>query len=191
MNWSVWLVVSTVAWAGQSLTTADLRTALAKYQGMESLDVTFKQTKTLKDMDFTVESEGRMFIQMPDLVRWQMTKPSAVKVELNRDQITVESSGKSNKVDTAAIPPAQRREFLNMFNWLKLDADAIAATYDVSRLGPNQYAFNSRSPDSMFKTLEMQMSKNGHVESMRFKEKSDDEIVLRFGSPKMKYAKKK
>jgi hypothetical protein len=183
--------VSTAVSAGQPVPVEDLRAALKKYQGLATMEVGFKQTKILKDMDFKVESEGHMSITMPDLVVWQMTKPSAMKVELNKDQIRMDSAGQTNKVDTNSIPPAQRREFLNMLNWLKLDADAIAALYEVTRLAPNQYQFAARDQDTLFKTLEMKLDKGGHVESMRFKEKSGDEILLRFSQPKLKYAKKK
>lgn len=180
-----------MAWAAESVAVEDLRTALKQYQGMESLEVDFKQTKSLKDMDFKIESEGHMSLQMPDLVRWQLNKPSPLKVELNRDTITMETGGKSNRVETKDIPPAQRREFLNMLNWLKLDADSIAALYTVNRLGPDAFEFIARDQNAMFKTLEMNLNKSGHVKSMRFKEKSGDEMLLRFDKPKVKYAKKK
>ncbi len=186
MKLIIWLIVSINAGAAP-VSVEDLRTALKKYQGMSSLDVDFKQTKTLKDMDFKVESEGHMSIEMPDVVRWQMTKPSSMKVELNREHITIESDTGKNQIDSTAIPPAQRQEFLNMFSWLKLDADVIAKNYTVTRLGPNQYNFAANDGASLFKSLEMTLDKDGHVKDMRFREKSDDEMFLRFSKPKVKY----
>lgn len=190
MKLIVWLIVSSV-WAVQPVTVEDLRSALKKYQGMTNLEVDFKQIKTLKDMDIKVESEGHMSIEMPDLVRWQMTKPSSMKVELNRDHITIESASAKNNVDTAQIPVAQRQEFLNMFNWLKLDADAIAKSYSVTKTGRDAYTFAANDSGAMFKSLDMTLDKDGHVKDMRFKEKSDDEMFLRFSKPIVKYAKKK
>lgn len=164
----LWLVVSTAS--------ADLKTALKKYQNVESLTVGFEQMKILKDMDFRLKSEGQMSVTPPNHIIWEVRKPAPLKFELDTEDAN------------SAIPEKQRREIAQMILWLRLDPDALSKDYEVVENSPNSFSFTAKNKDGVFKSMQLTL-KNGFAETVTLDENSGDRIALKFARPNVKYKK--
>jgi len=176
--------------AASPVAPAELKTALAKYQAMASLEVPFKQIKTLKDIQLRLESEGILKVQLPNRVEWKVLKPQPLEMVLEQDKVTVKSDGKEDTFRASEGSAKDQRSFHDLLNWLRLDADALTRDYQVSRLSPNRYRFVAKNPDSVIKALNMDLSKAGHLQKLTFEEAAGDEIRIEFGIPQVKYQRK-
>lgn len=176
------------AGASSAFDAVALKRVLSKYQSMSSLQVAFKQTKTLKDIQLKLESEGVLKVQLPNKVEWKITKPQPLEMMLDQETITLSSDGKTSVFRMSEGSTKDQRAFHAMLNWLRLDADALLKDYDVTELGKNRYRFAAKKGDTGMKALIMTVNKNGHVETLTFEEIAGDEILIRFGAPKVVYA---
>jgi len=177
MNLILWLVVSSWANPTGGLTAEQLQESLKKYQGLERLEVDFKQTKHFKDMDVKIESQGHLSVRPPGHVVWEVRKPAPVKLELTPETLD-------------KIPPAHRREMQALIDWLKLDAKAIHERFFVYPM-KDVFEFQSRDPNSLFTRIFMDLNRAGHVDKLQFVEKSGDQIDFHFSKPVVKYLVKK
>jgi hypothetical protein len=177
----------------QKVDVSELRKALRFYQSIERLEVDFKQTKILKDIALELKSEGRMTLSLPHRVQWKILKPQPLTVELEQQKVTIQSATATQTFSQSENPSAKdRKNFETMLSWLKLDPDAIAANYFISKIAENQYRFVSQeTSDPVFKALEMELLPAGHVSKLRFQESSGDEIRIQFSKPVVVYRKNK
>jgi outer membrane lipoprotein-sorting protein len=193
--WSFLLVP--LCWAlAAAETPVDLQTlqkALKSYQSIDRLDVDFKQTKILKDINLELKSEGHLTVKAPDQVEWKILKPEPMTVTLEQQKITIKSASGTQSYQQAENPSAQDREsYATLLTWLKLDAGAIAEKYTVTALGKNRYRFVAKDPhEPMIKALEMDMGSDNHVHQLVFDEVSGDQMRLAFGKPKVIYRLRK
>jgi outer membrane lipoprotein-sorting protein len=181
------------AWAAaeKPVTVEELQKALTKYQAIERLDVDFKQTKTLKDIQLDLKSEGHLTLKMPAAVEWKILKPQPMTVILADQKITIQSASSTQTFSQAENPSAKdRQSFQTMLTWLKLDAAAISDKYNVTETGPREYRFVAKDPkEPVVKSLAMKMDPSGHVANLLFEEVSGDSIQLNFSMPKVTYKK--
>lgn len=187
------LTATSVARGAQAkpVDVTELKKALSFYQSIERLDVDFKQTKTLKDIQLGLKSEGHLTLNLPDHVTWMVVKPQKMTVDLVQDKITIQGPSETQTFSQSQNPSAKdRRGFATMLSWLKLDADAIAARFNVNQTDTHHYLFAAKDPEPMFKSLEMELSPAGHVNKLIFHEASGDEIKIQFSKPTVKYRKK-
>ncbi len=165
---------------------ADLKKALANYQVISRLEVDFKQTKILKGMKTKLESSGRLILERPGKVEWRVLDPQELTVILEPGKIAVTNA--EGKTETFSIGevgnPRDQRNLEDMLNWLKLDADLIAAAYDVTRVDATTLDFQAKRADSAMKKLRMKLTPKGDVRELKFTEASGDEMVIAFGTPK-------
>ncbi|MGZ3723189.1 MAG: LolA family protein, partial [Bdellovibrionales bacterium] len=146
-------------------------------------------TKTLKDIQLDLKSEGHLTLQRPDQVEWKILKPQPMTVNLAQQKITIKSASSTQTFSQADNPSTKdRQSFATMLTWLKLDATAIADKYKVTETGTRQFRFVSKDPNEpVIKSLEMQMDDSGHVSNLLFEEVSGDSIRLAFAKPKVTY----
>ncbi len=194
--WSfTWVIALSGALAAASTPVGreELKTALARYQAIKRLDVDFKQTKSLKDLNLTLNSEGHLNLIPPDHVQWKITKPQPLTVDLEQQKITIRSASGTETFSQSENPSEKdRKSFAMMLTWLKLDADAILQKYTVSKLKSRTFRFVTKDPgEPMLKSLEMELTEAGHVATLLFQEASDDEMRLVFARPKVIYRKAK
>ena len=180
-----------VAEAQLPVTLAGLQKALGKYQEMESLEVDFHQIKSLKDVQIQLESSGHLSVSESNRIEWKVFKPEPLKVVLENNTISVGLNGKSETFHAGDGPSGKDREGMNdLLNWLKLDAQAIMKSYDVTRLKTSTYRFVSKKKQSTLISLNMQLSNAGYVSKLTFYEASGDEIEITFAQPKIKSLRK-
>jgi hypothetical protein len=172
---------------------AELAKALDRYHSIARLKVDFKQKKFLKDMDMAIESEGELKLEPPGLVVYQIQKPSKMKVTLDPEQIKIENgSGPSATVQTiktSTIPgESEKRNLKAMVTWLKMDPHALSEEYEISSDHASHFRFQPRQiAQSPFRSLEMELSKEGHVTHLTMNEQSGDRIEFFFETPKITY----
>jgi len=193
--WSFLLVPLSLAWgaAEKPVDLATLQKALKSYQSIDRLDVDFKQTKILKDINLELKSEGHLTVKAPDQVEWKIVKPEPLTVTLEQQKVTVKSSSGTQSYQQSENPSTKDREsYATLLTWLKLDAGAIADKYNVTELAKNHYRFVSKDPhEAMIKALEMEMAPDNHVSKLIFDEVSGDQMRLAFGKPKVTYRSQK
>jgi outer membrane lipoprotein-sorting protein len=176
---------------GALLASGNLKTALAKYQNIERLDVTFEQTKTLKDMDLKIKSSGNLTLVPPGKVEWNVIKPQPLFVTLEPGKITVTADGKTETYKPGqGGTQADRKNLEDLLNWMRLDAEAIERDYFVAQEDPGVFTFQSRREGASLKHLTMWLTKNGDVKKLVFQEASGDKMEIAFGTPKVKTRKK-
>lgn len=164
-----------------------LQRALAFYQSIKHLEVDFKQTKILKDLNLRLASEGHLTLALPDRVIWKIEKPQSMSVDLNQEKITIQSSTNTQTYSATENPSVQdRQNFATMLSWLKLDARAIAGKYEVRELAKRRYLFIAKETKAaVLKSLEMELTPAGHVAKLIFQEISGDEMRIQFAKPKV------
>lgn len=188
--WSTVLLFALPAFVGAastSVTKPELEKALGFYQSIKRLEVDFKQTKILKDIQLELKSEGHMTMILPDHVQWKILKPEPMTVDLEQQKITIRSSAGNQTFSQADNPSARdRKSFSTMLSWLKLDASAIMSQYDVQRPAARRFRFVAKDKDEpLLKSIELALTPAGHVATLLFQEISGDEIRLEFSKPKV------
>lgn len=173
----------------QAIDERELAKRLQFYQSIATLDVEFKQVKTLPDLKVKLESEGKLKLMRPDQVIWEITKPSRVLIQFKDRQVRVESGiGAEQSVQTWKLddmPKGKDSKSINaLMPWLQLDANALSKLYKVSSLGPNKLRFDPKEPDkSAFKRIEITLSSNGRLDLLHIEESSGDEMDIHFKTP--------
>src|SRR6185312_8598115 len=129
-----------VAIAGELISEKELTEKLKLYASISTLDVSFRQTKTLKDMNLQLKSEGRLQLRRPDRVVWEITQPSPVRVSLDHSQIEIQTgTGPDTQVQTiktGEAPSEQAAQSLTaLIAWLSLDSHALASQYLITSSG--------------------------------------------------------
>lgn len=187
--WSIALLMALPAWSSNltPVEPAKLQKILNFYKSISSMEVDFKQTKTLKDIDLKLQSEGTLKVVPPKFVQWKILKPEPLTVELEDQKITIQSSSKTQTFSQSEGPSAQdRKSFSRMLSWLKMDAQAIAEGYDIWQSGESRYRFTSKDEKEPAVTaLDMQLDKSGYVTMLKIEEASGDEIQIHFKKPKV------
>ena len=178
------------------VTETELASALQKYQKIAQLNVQFKQTKTLKDMDIALASQGDLQWKLPDQVIYRITKPSSLKVTMTPKTIEIENgtgaAATKQTIETSSMPgDAEKRSLQAMVTWLKMDPVLLGKEYDITTNHASEFRFVPREPkNSPFSQLDLQLDNSGHVKKMEMSEKSGDHIEFTFEKPKIVYAEK-
>ena len=178
------------------VTETELASALQKYQKIAQLNVQFKQTKTLKDMDIALASQGDLQWKLPDQVIYKITKPAALKVTMTPKTIEIENgtgpTATKQTIETSSMPgDAEKRSLQAMVTWLKMDPVLLSKEYEITTNHASDFKFVPREPkNSPFTQLDLQLDGGGHVKKMEMSEKSGDHINFVFDKPEIVYTEK-
>src|SRR5262249_12941820 len=89
-----WALVAQPVNAARTLDSAQLGEALKFYQSMAEINVSFEETKHLKDMGLDLKSNGRLRVVRPDQVEWEILNPSHLLLKINKKTIEMISGEK-------------------------------------------------------------------------------------------------
>jgi outer membrane lipoprotein-sorting protein len=186
------LIVSLCASAGpseSSVSEGELTEKLRFYATLGSLEADFHQVKDLRELGMQMKSEGRLTLRRPDSVIWEVTKPARVRVELGSAGVRITSGdGQAASVQTFSadqMPKDRDASSLHdLVAWLKLDAHVLAAQYTITKTTGDHFVFTPKK-SGPFKTMEMDLSRAGHLEKLILNETSGDRMTLTFGRPRM------
>lgn len=170
----------------------ELKQALHFFQSIERLNVTFKSTKILKDINVKIESAGSLLVERPNKVVWSVKTPSPVQVDLDATQIQIQAGTGDTKtiqkLELSALKGTSAENSLAaLVSWLKLDADKIYELYLPEKLSKNRYRFTTRKQeDSPIRAMEAELGEQGDMRKLKVLEKTGDEMNIRFGIPQIK-----
>jgi outer membrane lipoprotein-sorting protein len=172
----------------KQLDATDLAKQLQSYKSVKSLEATFKQTKSFKDMTVKLKSEGHFQLDRKNQkVVWEILKPSRLKVLLGKDEIRIEAESQKEHV-------IRRNEIGNdkavqslaaLVTWLEMDPSKLIDQYSVFQQGISRFHFVPKT-SGFFKSVDVALNSKGFVTQMVIHEASGDEILIDFGEPKVR-----
>jgi hypothetical protein len=179
LPWLLGILVTTGSLAGsRSIGKSELASELSYYQSIQTLQTKFHETKTLRDIQLK-----DLTVIRPNKVIWKVTRPSPLTVTLEETRLQILEEGKT---ESFAIEGEAKQALKSLVVWLKLDPDELFATYQISSLGENRFAFVPKSLEtSPIQRLEMTLRTNSYVERLQIDEKSGDHLDIRFEKPRI------
>jgi outer membrane lipoprotein-sorting protein len=198
-KWALWaalaLGIGVAGQAAEPVSEKILAERLKLYASVATLEVSFKQLKTLKDLGLQLKSEGRLKLQPPNRVVWEILQPSPVQVTLDQNEIRIRSGkGADAQVQTFKMSEApsdpSTQNLTGLIAWLTLDSKALAEQYMIYAEGSNSFRFipkqkGTAPPSTPFKDLFMTLSGNGLLKHLTIDELSGDTVDIDFGTPKI------
>lgn len=177
--------------ASRAVDAAELNDALKLYRSMTELNVEFEQNKHLKDIAMDLKSSGRLKVLPPDLVVWEILKPSPLSVKIDHDRVQIESgSGASKTTQTLALSEMGKDRATQglgvLMPWLLLDSKRLAEDYRISETEKKSFSFEPRSSKPKFFTrIEARLGRSGALQSLLLTELSGDTLEIKFNEPKI------
>jgi outer membrane lipoprotein-sorting protein len=177
--------------SSKPLAEKELREKLKLYQSIQKLEVAFKQTKTIKDLEVQLKSEGHLTLIRPNRVIWEIKSPAPVLVSLDEREIQIRSGrGPDSSTMTMKISDAPSDEssksISGLVAWLNLDATKLHSQYQIYSSGGSAYRFVPKEKaGSPFEELEMTLGSGGHLKKLRIHEVSGDLLNIEFTQPKL------
>ncbi len=178
-------------WASASMTQSEVAKMLHRYESVKSIEASFTQVKTLKDMNMSIKSSGTFKITRPNQILWKIKEPAPVSIIISAQEIKIQSgqgTGAQTEIYKLSSLPSGKmaKSMSGLMAWLNLDSKEIYKNYDVTSTEKNQYVFTPKDKDAQgFKTLGMTLDNKGFVKKIKMVEISDDTIDIEFGSPKI------
>ena len=188
------LVVAPSGLAGPSQETAlsaeDFHQKFSWYGKFSSLKTRFVQKKTIPGLEVHLEAEGILSVQRPDSVTWEITKPGAMKVLLDKDSLSIVSeSGKDQEVQRwplEKIPSNIKEKLFVMKLWLNFDPSGLYRQYTIYEIKPNHLKFVPKENSQIgFSSIEMHFHPTGYVSRLVLREDSGDLLDYTFTKPQL------
>jgi outer membrane lipoprotein-sorting protein len=184
------LLIGPAIHAEEPVSEQKLTESLKLYAAISTLDVDFKQTKTLKDLDLILKSEGKLRLERPDRVTWEIIKPSPLVVVLDKKEIRIRT-GKGSEAQTETLKmddgsDSATRSLSGLIAWLTLDSKALVKQYRVYSVGKEAFRFEPREKNAVpFENIEMSLRADGQLSRLKIHELSGDALDIEFGRPKL------
>jgi outer membrane lipoprotein-sorting protein len=185
------LIITAKAASSLMETDPELQNLLSFYKKTERLETNFHQTKKMKGLKMLLNSDGKLVIQKPDQVIWEVQKPARMRAELTQQSIRLETGEGAEKtvqvLDQKSLGERKEAQSLKALKaWLEMDADLLKKDYQVTKLGPSQFLFEPFDKNSSpFEKLEMKISQGKYVQELIISEKSGDQMQISFTAPKV------
>lgn len=168
---------------------AEFISRFKNYTSFKELKVKFRQQKHIQELDSVLKAEGSLTVNRPqNRVRWEVTRPGFVAVEIQKDhQIVMESgTGKDRKTQVFDMKKMEKesKPLKNLSVWMDFNPQKIVESFQVFKVGETQFQFKPKAMDGApFKMLTVKVSKKGYLQQMEMVENSDDKLVFDFDTP--------
>jgi hypothetical protein len=161
-----------------------LQLLLKPYLRLKSLRAEFVQKKHLADLNLDLVSTGRLQVDKPEKVLWTVLTPSFLEVAIEKKQLTLTSlkngTKQIQKISFEQMGSNKDSQGLAiLLPWLEMDVDALLKEYRVDSTSPSKIQFTPKNT-SLFKTIQLSLGKNKHIETLLFQEKTGDSIAIGF-----------
>jgi outer membrane lipoprotein carrier protein len=164
----------------------DLEKQLHFYKSIEELTTTFHQTKHLSEMKLDLQSDGRLTLNKPDRIIWEITKPSRLVVTISKTDVRIESKGETQTFKFQELSQDNVANGINMLvPWLMLDAHALSETYRVTEDADHGFVFEPKKANGSITKMILFLNDNGHLKRLKLFEASGDWIEIQFDAPKV------
>lgn len=169
----------------------ELAKSLRFYQTILEFEAPFKQIKHLKEMGVDLKSEGRLDVERPDRVSWEILKPSHVEVTIDKTEVRMTSGEGADKSEhrfqLSELPKDKGAGGVGLIMpWLLLDAERIAADYKITKVDDKTFRFQPRTSSKLFEQIEIVLAPTGFLRRLTLNESSGDFLEITFESPKIK-----
>jgi hypothetical protein len=175
-----------------SIDEGQLAKILKNYENLRTLDADFRQTKLLSEMKLKLKSSGHVHVDRArDQVVWEIRKPARMRVQIVKDAIEIESGAGDNhsvqKYQLSALPADRQTQDLGvLISWMKLEPKKLAAAYNITvPQAGNCYDFVPKSSGSAFQRMELHLDAKRNISQIKIFEKSGDELLIEFDSPRI------
>jgi hypothetical protein len=172
------------------LRAADIEKKLQKYTQLDRFKAHFEQITQLKEVGISLRSEGELTVIRPSQVVWRIFKPAPLELTLEGTLISVvQGEGSSRKQQQWQMDKLGSDRDLKGMNdlmaWLKLDAKAIASSYRLDEIKPNEFLCTPRQivKQSPFKAMRMFLGPQGFLVKLILEENSGDQLEISFSLP--------
>lgn len=172
----------------RTIEKAELERLLTSYVKIKKLSGTFKQIKTIQELQTDLVSEGSLEVIKPHNITWTIHKPSFLEVKIDDKTITMTTQKggerQTQTIQLANISSQQGAQGLSLLvPWVSLDVDKILASYEIQSPQMDFLQFYPKTP-SPFKSIEMSLDKKNQIRKLKFYEKNSDTIEIIFNALK-------
>ncbi len=164
---------------------SELAQVLEKYRDISSLESRFTQVKKLVDTNIKLKSEGRLKLNSPDTIVWQIDKPSKLVVTMKSKEIQI-VSGEGVDQTTQTFKHGENstqepfeKDLGALVTWLKFDPHALATEYQITKPSADTYAFEPKH-SMIFRHIEMKLANTGYAKQVTLTENSGDVLDISF-----------
>ena len=159
----VWLVSTSIAWAGEDTIAtkmASIKTGLAE---VTSISGRFKQTKKLDFLKDPIISEGKFYFSHPDYLQWEYVNPAPSGIVIDGGKAAAWVGKKDNK-QSPAMAESARLVAGQVMIWMNMDTEAIFSTFKVSLVSESPFIFmvepKRREAQRFLQSLKVEFNKD-------------------------------
>jgi hypothetical protein len=167
----------------KSATLADLKLA-----NFEQLEGRFQQTKLLKELDLEIKTEGDFQVlrqpQNASVFRWNIQKPKVSKICIDSVGILIDSAdgdpAKKKNLKFSEVGKEAGDQIASLLKIITMDQGKIGEEFEITPQGKT-YLLTPKDPaKAFFQSANLEINGKGLAEKVTIREKSQDEIRIRF-----------
>jgi hypothetical protein len=168
----------------------ELESLLKPYLSLKSLSANFVQKKHLQDLNLDLTSTGQLQVKNPHIILWTLQKPSFLEVRISQKDLTITTAKdkEPQKISFAQMGEQGAGGLALLVPWLEMDVNQLLKNYRIEKLEPLHLQFTP-TQKSLFKNIELHLSKNHHIQTLTFMEQSGDSIEIEFKAVKIEKLK--
>lgn len=176
--------------APSPVTEGQFAEKLRNYKTIAHLKTKFRQTKSFRNIDMTIKSEGTLELSPPGGVIWKILKPSYVMVSMNKDQFTM-GAGQGSEyseqtIRLSEVNSSQKKSLAGLVAWLEMNPEKLYAQYEISKTAENSFLFFPKDKkENPFKSLTMTLDNKGNLKQLLIDEVSGDKLKMDFDPPEI------
>ena len=168
---------------------------LLKLKSFAEIQGQFIQTKTLSELNVTIQTEGQFKINKGTdkkvIFYWNILKPSPSKICIDSEGIQISSNRPGGKREPKKIKfsetgPETTTQMLSFFKLLSLDEKSAQDFFFFRAEGKSFLLTPKNSTTSLFKTVHIEINHQGLIKNLQIDEKSTDKIEIHFFKLKTK-----
>lgn len=170
---------------------------LIKLNSFAQIQGQFTQVKTLQELDVTIKSEGLFsitkFVSNKSLFHWSIKKPTSSFICIDSEGLQISSepadkstTAKKKQIKFSEMGTETNDQILNFFKLLSLNQENAAELFTIERSGQGFLLTPKDKEKSLFKTVQIEINKQGLVDNLIVEEKSQDKIAIHFFNMKTK-----
>jgi hypothetical protein len=141
----------------------------------------FTQTKSIKEMDLKLESEGQLEVKSPGHATWTILKPAYLSVEVSPEEIKIFNDAKGTprviKKNNSASSEMEGGDWLKI---LMEKPEKILDSFDVTLSGADRYHLISKKKNQGFDFVELVFTKTSDLREVKIQENADDSLTIHF-----------
>lgn len=158
----------------------------SKFSHVKTLSAKFKQQKTVKSLEMTLNSRGSILLKKPDFFEWNVVDPRSFSFIFNKDQMEIKENGKVvRSIDSTKMDEKLLVSITHLRGWLTLDEKFIQSHYSVKKISQYRYEFSPLAEKKIFQSILVTTAEAVPIKRIQMTELSGDIIDIEFFDTKM------